>query len=92
MENKIGVLWKPKTNNENAPLANGSLDFSKLTEEEKATVHNAFVNSGRVPITIWRNKSKTEDRFPDYNIVISKPYDKEAKPVGDKYDPNEIPF
>jgi hypothetical protein len=92
MESKIGALWKPETDNQNAPIANGSLDFSKLSEEEKATVHNAFVNGGRIPITLWRNKTKTEDKFPDFNIVISPPYTPGAKKPAVQLADDEIAF
>lgn len=81
MESKIGALWKPKTSNENAPLANGVIDFERMSEEDIKAIYEALTAKAKFPITIWVNKRKTEERFPDFEMVRAKPYNKDAKPA-----------
>ena len=92
MESKLGALWKPKTSNENAPLANGVIDFERMSEEDIKAMYEALTAKEKFHITIWKNKRKTEDRFPDFEMVRANPYNKEAKPSDTKRDSNDIPF
>jgi len=92
MESKIGALWKPKTSNENAPLANGAIDFDRMSDENIKKIYEALTAKAKLPITIWRNKQKTEDRFPDFNIVIAPPYNPGEKKSATKPADDDIAF
>lgn len=64
-EDRIGAAWKPRSENENAPLAKGSIDFL----------------GRKLDIVIWRNKWKKEgERTPDFYIELDKPREGQGEP------------
>ena len=56
-ETRIGALWSPRSQNENAPLGNG---------------HVLTPSGERIEITVWKNKWKHDgEKTPDYYIEIN---------------------
>ena len=56
-ETRIGALWSPRSQNENAPLGNG---------------HVLTPTGERIEITVWKNKWKQDgEKTPDYYIEIN---------------------
>jgi hypothetical protein len=53
--NRIGGLWKPKTENPNAPIAKGDIE----------------IGGAKIRIAVWVNKWKKEgERTPDYHVTL----------------------
>lgn len=57
-ENRIGALWKPRTQSERAPTAKGKVE----------------IGGQSVQIVVWANRWKKEgENTPDWYIEIDKP-------------------
>lgn len=91
METKLGALWHPKEKSERGPIAKGSIDFSRIPDEEMKRIYEAFTAKGKVFITVWRNKHEDGDKKPDFSITMDKPWtpNQPSKPV-DGFD-DDIP-
>ena len=79
MESKsIGALWKPKTDNTNAPLAKGTIE----------------VNGEKIKIVIWKAREKKTEKHPDYNITLDNSEWKQVESVPAKQDgfADDVPF
>lgn len=56
-ENRIGAMWKPQSENPNAPFAKGNIEL----------------NGKKVNVVIWFNKWKQPgERSPDYYIELDE--------------------
>jgi hypothetical protein len=67
MTKVIGSLWKPKLKKENSPALSGTLEL---------------VNGLSQQIAVFVNTKKTKPTQPDYNIVLSKPFEKGQEEQG----------
>jgi hypothetical protein len=92
--NRIGALWYPQTENQNAPAAKGSIEIDGKT----------------IKVVVWRNKWKQPgEKSPDLYIEIdqgkpqrqskpadlgygSKPASREPEPVEPEFFEDDIPF
>ena len=73
MDTKIGALRR-KEKKGNGPIAKGSLDFSRMPEDDKLRLHDAFVKGEKVYITVWQNRHDEGDKKPDLSITMDKPW------------------
>jgi hypothetical protein len=54
-EDRIGALWRPKTDNDKAPLAKGNIEFMGRT----------------IKVVVWPNRWKKEgERTPDFYVEL----------------------
>lgn len=65
-ENRIGALWKPKTQSDKAPLAKGKIEFMGRTLE----------------IVVWTNRWKKDgEKTPDFYVELDQPRDAPRDPA-----------
>lgn len=74
MDTKVGAFWKSTSENQNAPLAKGSIDFSRIPEQDMKRIYEAFTAKGKIKVTLWRNRHDPTDKKPDLTITLDKPY------------------
>jgi len=91
MDTKLGAFWKSKQS-DRGPIAKGTIDFSRIPEDDKARIHDAFVKGEKLRITLWRNRHDDGDKKPDFNMTLDAPWDHgEHKPAPAGFS-NDIPF
>ena len=76
-ENRIGALWRPKTENPKAPALKGNID----------------VDGKKIQIVVWKNRYKEENpKRPDFIIEIDHNKRPDATGSAQNGFEDDIPF
>lgn len=71
-QTEVGALWKKEGKTQK--FLAGNLDFKNLTEAQWTEV----TRTKQIPVVIFTNKFKQNDRHPDLRVYLSKPKEPQA--------------
>lgn len=74
MDPKIGAFWKPEKKSDRGPIGKGNLDFSRLSADEMNIVRSAIASGNKIKCTLWFQRDKREDKWPDFQVTLDQPY------------------
>lgn len=75
--NRLGALWKPNTDNPNAPMGKGNIE----------------IDGKKIQVVVWPNKRKQPgEKTPDFYIEKDVPREQSQAPQAPAADSSEIPF
>lgn len=74
-QTEVGALWKKEGKTQK--FLAGNLDFKNLTEEQWKEV----TRTKQIPVVIFTNKFKQNERHPDLRVYLSKPKEQAPAPA-----------
>lgn len=69
---EVGALWKKEGKSQK--FLAGNLDFKNLSEEQ----WKELTRTKQIPVVIFTNKFKQNERHPDLRVYLSKPKEPQA--------------